>query len=457
MSAEGGGRGLVRSVTMGMWSASSASVHNGEGETETKESKRGIRVHINISLSWLPFFLLQRLDDALLLRLPLSHSHHRLRFRLRQLSKFQEKGVPGKEKDLEAEENSSKLIHRFSLFFFFFLAFAVSAFLIFIRILSCRIQRDVGDHGMLHDAMIPDLDLLRRHRFGSAGLLLRRGRPHFHDLEGPLKPNPCSMAEDDEPSPAPKDGRREDDGEAAADWLRLALAPPLPHLPSSSSASSSSVPFTPFPSAWPVNRAIGFREAPSAEMAVEMVPWIGVRHHRREPPPYWGRFWNVGEPNLAIGGGSALMLPPEFVSRQFLHSMPIPAMVPRLDVRMVSPPRRLQSTVWVTLQALRNQTRVPLLPQIPRSYLRIKDGRMTIRLLIKYLVNKLGLEDESEVEMTCRGQTLLPSLSLVHVRDHVWCSSREPSPVRLVQNSPTGIDHIMMIHYGRTSPPPSHV
>ncbi|KAG6493788.1 hypothetical protein ZIOFF_048791 [Zingiber officinale] len=41
MSAEGGGRGLVRSVTMGMWSASSASVHNGEGETETKESKVG--------------------------------------------------------------------------------------------------------------------------------------------------------------------------------------------------------------------------------------------------------------------------------------------------------------------------------------------------------------------------------------------------------------------------------
>jgi hypothetical protein len=26
-----------------------------------------------------------------------------------------------------------------------------------------------------------------------------------------------------------------------------------------------------------------------------------------------------------------------------------------------------------------------------------RDGRVTVRLLIKYLVNKLGLEDESEV------------------------------------------------------------
>lgn len=170
-----------------------------------------------------------------------------------------------------------------------------------------------------------------------------------------MKPNPCSMAEDDEPCPAPKDDRREDDGEAAADWLRLALAPPPPPLRSPSYASSSSIPFTPFPSAWPVNSAIGFREPPLAEMALEMVPWIGGSHLRREPPPYWRRFWHVGDQNHTLDGGSALMLPPEFVPRQLVHSMPVPAMVPRLDVRMVSPPRRLQSTVWVTLQALRNQ------------------------------------------------------------------------------------------------------
>ncbi|KAL5082753.1 hypothetical protein RYX36_011174, partial [Vicia faba] len=39
----------------------------------------------------------------------------------------------------------------------------------------------------------------------------------------------------------------------------------------------------------------------------------------------------------------------------------------------------------------------PFLPQIPKNYLRIKDGRMTVRLLMKYLVNKLKLENESEI------------------------------------------------------------
>nr|DAD42246.1 TPA_asm: hypothetical protein HUJ06_000476 [Nelumbo nucifera] len=45
-------------------------------------------------------------------------------------------------------------------------------------------------------------------------------------------------------------------------------------------------------------------------------------------------------------------------------------------------------------------TREPFLPQIPKSYLRIKDGRMTVRLLMKYLVNKLKLENESDVLKT---------------------------------------------------------
>ncbi|KAF2598789.1 hypothetical protein F2Q68_00007286 [Brassica cretica] len=43
------------------------------------------------------------------------------------------------------------------------------------------------------------------------------------------------------------------------------------------------------------------------------------------------------------------------------------------------------------------QTREPFLPQIHKSYLRIKDGKMTVRLLMKYLVNKLRLEHESQL------------------------------------------------------------
>ncbi|KAG8365817.1 hypothetical protein BUALT_Bualt17G0011300 [Buddleja alternifolia] len=104
-----------------------------------------------------------------------------------------------------------------------------------------------------------------------------------------------------------------------------------------------------------------------------------------------------------------------------------------------------------------------ILPQISKSYLRIKDGRMTIRLVIKYLVNKLTLENESEVfasfrvggcifqiEIRCKGQKLLPFLTLQHVRDNIWSSSPTRDFVTLLPNSST-TDHIMVLHYARTT------
>ncbi|KAK4413557.1 protein LAX PANICLE 2 [Sesamum alatum] len=74
-----------------------------------------------------------------------------------------------------------------------------------------------------------------------------------------------------------------------------------------------------------------------------------------------------------------------------------PAGPPGVDFRVIQPPRRPHSGIWFMLQASQNQEKEPFLPQISKSYLRIKDGRMTIRLVIKYLVNKLRLENESEV------------------------------------------------------------
>ncbi|CAH8320417.1 unnamed protein product [Eruca vesicaria subsp. sativa] len=69
---------------------------------------------------------------------------------------------------------------------------------------------------------------------------------------------------------------------------------------------------------------------------------------------------------------------------------------PSSSFRVIDPPRRPHSGVWFILQASQNQTREPFLPQIPKSYLRIKDGKMTVQLLKKYLVNKLRLEHESQ-------------------------------------------------------------
>jgi len=90
------------------------------------------------------------------------------------------------------------------------------------------------------------------------------------------------------------------------------------------------------------------------------------------------------------------------------------------------------------------------LPQIPRSYLRIKDGRVTVRLLIKYLAAKLGLEDESEVEITCRGRPLPAFLTLQHVRDGIWCQGdAAASPSVAPPDMPAANHHLMVLQYGR--------
>ncbi|KZV43929.1 RING finger protein [Dorcoceras hygrometricum] len=69
---------------------------------------------------------------------------------------------------------------------------------------------------------------------------------------------------------------------------------------------------------------------------------------------------------------------------------------PAIDFRVIQPPRRPSSGLWLMLQASQNQEREPFLPQLSKRYLRIRDGRMTIRLVIKYLVIKLRLESENE-------------------------------------------------------------
>ncbi|XP_019099242.1 PREDICTED: uncharacterized protein LOC104776858 [Camelina sativa] len=72
---------------------------------------------------------------------------------------------------------------------------------------------------------------------------------------------------------------------------------------------------------------------------------------------------------------------------------------PSSEFRVLDPPRRPHSGLWFLLQASQFQEKEPFLPQVSKSYLRIKDGRITVRLLIKYLMKKLQLDSESEVNI----------------------------------------------------------
>ncbi|XP_010249168.2 PREDICTED: uncharacterized protein LOC104591821 isoform X2 [Nelumbo nucifera] len=161
-----------------------------------------------------------------------------------------------------------------------------------------------------------------------------------------------------------------------------------------------------------------------------------------QPEVPWGYRPNRWNPTASSSSCSPMLLPATYYARQFQQPA-LDVAGPSSDVRVVEAPPRTQSGVWFILQASQNQAREPFLPQIPKSYLRIKDGRMTVRLLMKYLVNKLKLENESEVEITCRGQQLLPSLTLQHVRDNIW-SSRDA--FTLLSDSST-TDHVMILHY----------
>ncbi|XVF58925.1 hypothetical protein PTKIN_Ptkin07bG0105200 [Pterospermum kingtungense] len=57
---------------------------------------------------------------------------------------------------------------------------------------------------------------------------------------------------------------------------------------------------------------------------------------------------------------------------------------------------RPHSGLWFTLQSYTNWNGEAL-PQIPKAYIRVKDENVTIFMVKKYLVRKLGLSNEAEV------------------------------------------------------------
>jgi len=91
----------------------------------------------------------------------------------------------------------------------------------------------------------------------------------------------------------------------------------------------------------------------------------------------------------------------------------------------------------------------------------VKDENMTVSMVRRYLVAKLRLGHESEVEISCRGLVLQPTLSLQYVRENIWqrmfdppsTSSAAPdgrSRIELPDGSSlSSEDMVMVLHYSR--------
>ncbi|KAA8537035.1 hypothetical protein F0562_029513 [Nyssa sinensis] len=80
---------------------------------------------------------------------------------------------------------------------------------------------------------------------------------------------------------------------------------------------------------------------------------------------------------------------------------------------------RRNCPIWFSLVASEDQKEDIHLPQISAFYLRIKDGNLPVSFIQKYLVKKLDLTSEAEVEIMCQGQPVLPTLQLRKLVD-LW-------------------------------------
>uniref|UniRef100_A0A0E0F468 RING-type domain-containing protein n=1 Tax=Oryza meridionalis TaxID=40149 RepID=A0A0E0F468_9ORYZ len=109
--------------------------------------------------------------------------------------------------------------------------------------------------------------------------------------------------------------------------------------------------------------------------------------------------------------------------------------------------------VWFLLVPSPDQKQDPKLPQLPTYYVRIKDGSLQTSLIQRYIMNKLDLASEDEVEITCHGEAISPSTTLQGLLE-LWLKS---SPVEHVQASlgAQAKEFVMELGYRRPQRPPS--
>ncbi|XP_077230650.1 E3 ubiquitin protein ligase DRIP2-like isoform X2 [Tasmannia lanceolata] len=80
--------------------------------------------------------------------------------------------------------------------------------------------------------------------------------------------------------------------------------------------------------------------------------------------------------------------------------------------------QEISHPIWFALLANKDQNGLTY-PQIRKRYIRIKDGSIPVSYIIRYLVEKLDLIDESEVEVMCCGETLVSSTTWSSLFD-IW-------------------------------------
>ncbi|KAK7356898.1 hypothetical protein VNO80_16178 [Phaseolus coccineus] len=111
--------------------------------------------------------------------------------------------------------------------------------------------------------------------------------------------------------------------------------------------------------------------------------------------------------------------------------------------------------IWFCLVAAEENKGSAPLPQLSSCYLRVKDSSVTVSYIKKYLVKKLGLASETEVDITLQGLPVLSSLQLKTLVD-VWLQTVPKNDI-LTSFGSSAKDFIMVLSYGRKANPSNYL
>ncbi|OVA13385.1 hypothetical protein BVC80_8773g15 [Macleaya cordata] len=103
--------------------------------------------------------------------------------------------------------------------------------------------------------------------------------------------------------------------------------------------------------------------------------------------------------------------------------------------------------IWFTLRACQAKKGDPY-PQIPKPYIRIKDGNLPVSYVSKYIVQKLNLKHDSEVELMCCDQTLVPSATLNSLVD-MWVRFTSNTDGLIGRSNSDADKFVMVLTYRR--------
>ncbi|WJX35146.1 hypothetical protein P8452_23176 [Trifolium repens] len=188
--------------------------------------------------------------------------------------------------------------------------------------------------------------------------------------------------------------------EEEEDWLRLGLTSswkkivdqnhiPNPTLVSSSSSSSSSSSFLSSSSQSlfcpQIGLGLGFEdkgsclESRKSKEGLEGLNWYDDHNHNHNHD-------------------NGMMLWPSSTSCQIMNPRgeELAMSIPSDSHHYLARNNHNQSDLWFTLRSFTNRSGEAL-PQISKEYIRVKDENMTVLMVKKYLVTKLGLSNEAEV------------------------------------------------------------